>query len=60
MSEQKIRIGITLGDVNGIGPEVVVKALADSRMGELFTPVIYGSAKVLNHYMKGVEGAENL
>ena len=60
MSEQKIRIGITLGDVNGIGPEVVVKALADSRMGELFTPVIYGSAKVLNHYKKGVEGAENL
>lgn len=58
MSEQKIRLGITLGDVNGIGPEVVIKMLADSRISELFTPVVYGSAKVLAHYKKLSEGAE--
>lgn len=58
MSEQKIRVGITLGDVNGIGPEVVVKALLDSRMYELFTPVVYGDGKVIAHYKKDIDGGE--
>ena len=59
MSDQKIKLGITLGDVNGIGPEVVIKMLADNRIWELFTPVVYGSAKVLSYYKEGIEGAEN-
>lgn len=58
MSEHKIKIGITLGDVNGIGPEVVVKALADSRVTELFTPVVYGSGAVLSYYKNTIEEAE--
>jgi 4-hydroxythreonine-4-phosphate dehydrogenase len=45
-------IGITLGDINGIGPEVVIKALEDPRILSLFTPVIYGSTKVLSFYRK--------
>ena len=45
MSEQKLKIGITQGDTNGIGWEVILKALADPRMTELFTPVVYGSPK---------------
>lgn len=48
----KPRIGISLGDLNGIGPEVVIKALADSRVTNLFTPVIYGSSRVLSFYKK--------
>jgi len=48
----KPRIGITLGDVNGVGPEVVIKALADTRLLNLITPVIYGSSKALLHYKK--------
>lgn len=52
MTLQKPRIGITLGDPNGIGPEVVLKALADNRILNLFTPVIYGSAKAISHYKK--------
>jgi len=48
----KPRIGITLGDVNGIGPEVVIKALADSRLLNIITPVVYGSAKVISYYKK--------
>ena len=48
----KPRIGITLGDVNGIGPEVVIKALSDHRMFDMLTPVIYGSAKVISFYKK--------
>lgn len=60
MGDHKIKLGITLGDVNGIGPEVVIKMLADSRIWELFTPVVYGAANVLTHYKKNIEGAENL
>lgn len=48
----KPRIGITLGDLNGIGPEVIIKALSDHRLHNLITPVIYGSTKVLSFYRK--------
>jgi 4-hydroxythreonine-4-phosphate dehydrogenase len=49
---EKARIGITIGDLNGIGPEVLIKALADNRMLSLVTPVIYGSSKALSFYKK--------
>jgi 4-hydroxythreonine-4-phosphate dehydrogenase len=49
---EKPRIGITLGDINGIGPEVVLKALSDNRLMSLMTPVVYGSSKVLSFYKK--------
>src|SRR5688572_293324 len=52
MTPQKPRIGITLGDMNGIGPEVVIKALMDNRVLSLITPVLYGSAKVISFYKK--------
>lgn len=51
-SSDKPRIGITLGDLNGIGPEVIIKALADHRLLNLMTPIIYGSTKVLSFYRK--------
>ena len=44
---QQIKVGISIGDVNGIGPEIIVKALKDSRVLEEFTPVIYGTAKAI-------------
>ena len=50
MPENRLRIGITQGDTNGIGWEVVLKALADPRMTELFTPVVYGSPKAAAYY----------
>ena len=40
---RKLVVGITQGDGNGIGYEVIIKALADERMLDLCTPVIYGS-----------------
>ncbi len=46
----KIKVGITLGDVAGIGPEVVARALSDNRMWEMFTPVVYGSAVSLEPF----------
>ncbi len=48
----KLRVGITQGDVNGIGYEVILKTLEDSRMLEICTPVIYGSAKIAAFYRK--------
>ncbi|HYG01210.1 MAG TPA: 4-hydroxythreonine-4-phosphate dehydrogenase PdxA [Chryseosolibacter sp.] len=48
----KARIGITIGDLNGIGPEVIIKALSDNRILSMITPVIYGSAKVIAFYKK--------
>jgi len=45
-----MKIGITIGDVNGVGPEVIIKALADPRILKSFTPIIYGSYKVLSYH----------
>lgn len=59
MSEHKIKVGITLGDVNGIGTEVVIKALIDNRICELCTPVIYGPAKAITFYKKTIADSEN-
>ncbi|MEX2234343.1 MAG: 4-hydroxythreonine-4-phosphate dehydrogenase PdxA [Cyclobacteriaceae bacterium] len=50
--QEKPRIGITIGDLNGIGPEVVMKALADNRVLNMVTPVIFGSSRVLSFYKK--------
>jgi 4-hydroxythreonine-4-phosphate dehydrogenase len=50
--QEKPKIGITIGDLNGVGPEVVMKALADNRITAMITPVIYGSAKVISFYKK--------
>lgn len=43
-----IRVGITHGDFNGIGYEVIIKALDEEGLTDLFTPVIFGSAELLN------------
>ena len=58
MSEQKLKIGITQGDTNSIGWEVILKALADPRMTELFTPVVYGSPKAAAYYRNTIAEIE--
>lgn len=55
MNNRKIKLGITHGDTNGIGYEVIMKALADEEMLQLFTPVIYGSSKVLSYHRKAID-----
>jgi len=47
-----IKVGISIGDINGIGPEVILKALKDTRLLLDCTPIIYGSTKVFSHYKK--------
>jgi len=49
---EKIRVGITLGDANGIGLEVLLKAFADDRIFEHFTPVLFGSSRIVSFYRK--------
>ncbi|HOF97981.1 MAG: 4-hydroxythreonine-4-phosphate dehydrogenase PdxA [Paludibacteraceae bacterium] len=50
--EQKIILGITHGDFNGIGYEVILKALSDPVILDFFTPIIYGSSKAAGYYRK--------
>ena len=58
MPENKFKIDITQGDTNGIGWEIILKALADPRMTELFTPVVYGSPKAAAYYRNTVAEIE--
>ena len=47
-----IKVGLTIGDINGIGPEVLIKALKDNRILTDIIPVVYGSNKVVSFYKK--------
>lgn len=51
-NKEVLRVGITIGDVNGIGPEVILKSLKDNRILADFTPVIYGASKVISFYKR--------
>ena len=54
ISENKPVIGISCGDINGIGLELIIKTVGDARLLEICTPVIFASNKVLNFYRKGL------
>lgn len=45
-------IGISIGDINGIGTEIVIKAFSDNRLLDICTPVVFASSKLLNFYRK--------
>ena len=52
---ENIIVGISIGDLNGIGSEVVLKTFEDARMLELCTPVIFANVKMLSFLRKGFE-----
>jgi 4-hydroxythreonine-4-phosphate dehydrogenase len=52
MNQDKIVVGISVGDINGVGMEVIIKTFTDQRMLTFCTPVIYGSAKVASFHRK--------
>jgi 4-hydroxythreonine-4-phosphate dehydrogenase len=56
--EEKIIVGISIGDLNGIGPEIIIKTYEDARILELNTPVIFASGKTMqffkNHFQSKI------
>ncbi|AWG21080.1 4-hydroxythreonine-4-phosphate dehydrogenase PdxA [Flavobacterium faecale] len=57
---ENIIVGISIGDLNGIGSEVVLKTFEDSRMLELCTPVIFANVKILSFIKKNLDSAVSL
>jgi 4-hydroxythreonine-4-phosphate dehydrogenase len=55
---KRLKIGITQGDTNGVGWEVILKIFSDNRLTDLFTPVIYGSSSAAAFYQKSLEDFE--
>jgi len=55
MESPKIRVGISQGDINGVGYEVILKTLSDNRVYENQAVVIYGSAKVAAYHKKALD-----
>jgi len=53
-SNHRPAIGISCGDINGIGIELIIKALGDARLLELCNPVVFASNKVINFYRKSI------
>ncbi|HYH55517.1 MAG TPA: 4-hydroxythreonine-4-phosphate dehydrogenase PdxA, partial [Anseongella sp.] len=51
----KLKAGITTGDINGIGMEVIMKTLVDNRITDLCTPVVYGSARLASFHRKALD-----
>lgn len=59
MEKNKIRVGITHGDLNGVGYEVILKAFEDPMMFEICTPLVYGSPKVAAYHRKAIDSPTN-
>src|ERR1700743_1192184 len=52
MENGQLRVGITLGDYNGIGPEVIIKTLEEERLYRFASFVVYGQKAVISFYAK--------
>jgi len=52
--QEQIKIGITHGDINGVGYEVIIKSLADKRIMETITPIVFGHSKVASYHRKAL------
>ena len=55
MTNNSLKIGITIGDLNGIGIEIIIKTFLDARMLQTCTPIIYGSSKTISFHRKALE-----
>ena len=53
----KLKIGISIGDINGIGLEVIIKTLANPKIIDFCVPVLYGSSKIVS-YHKNIVGID--
>lgn len=64
--QEKIKVGISVGDLNGVGIEIILKTFEDSRMLEFCTPIVFGSSKSISFHKKamgietGIHGVDRL
>ena len=64
--QDKIKVGISVGDLNGVGIEVILKTFEDSRMLEFCTPIVFGSSKSVSFHKKalgietGIHGVDRM
>lgn len=56
--KQSIKVGITVGDINGVGMEIIIRTLMDNRVLKSFTPIVYGSTRVASYYRKAMNANE--
>ncbi len=52
--DKRLKVGISQGDINGISYEVIIKSLMDNRIFEIFTPILYGSSKIVAYHRKAL------
>lgn len=53
--KRRVKLGITIGDINGVGPEVILKTLKDNRLLDEVTPVIFAPLHVIGFYRKNLK-----
>jgi 4-hydroxy-L-threonine phosphate dehydrogenase PdxA len=53
-----IKVGISHGDINGIGYEIIIKSFEDKRVLELLTPVVYGISKAASYHRKTIKNID--
>ncbi|UCE94017.1 MAG: 4-hydroxythreonine-4-phosphate dehydrogenase PdxA, partial [Flavobacteriaceae bacterium] len=56
----KIKVGISVGDLNGIGIEIILKSFEDNRMLDFCTPVIFASSKAVSFHKKALKLNTNI
>jgi 4-hydroxythreonine-4-phosphate dehydrogenase len=54
----KPKIGISIGDINGIGLEIIIKTLADTKIYDYCTPIVYGHSKVASFHRRATQVGE--
>ncbi|HCQ30080.1 MAG TPA: 4-hydroxythreonine-4-phosphate dehydrogenase PdxA [Flavobacteriales bacterium] len=54
VTKNKVKVGITIGDINGIGLEVIIKTFSNHDMFEFCTPIVYGSSKIASYHRKAL------
>lgn len=54
MEEKLVRVGISIGDINGVGMEVIIKTLMDNRIIQMCTPIVYASPKTASFHRKAL------
>ena len=60
VKEEKIKVGISVGDLNGIGGEIILKTFEDIRILELCTPIVFASVKTMSFFKKHLNINVNL